>query len=173
MLFNSWEFIFLFLPITLLTFWGICRYTHHRFAIAWLVAASLFFYGWWNPTYLTLLIFSIVFNYGIGVSLSCSFLIPLAKKLLLTFGIVINLALLSYFKYANFFVSVMNSLVDTAFDLHTIVLPLAISFFTFQQIAYLVDSYRKKTQEYGFLNYCLFVVFFHSFSPDQLFVIEN
>lgn len=160
MLFNSFEFIFLFLPITLLIFFQIGKTGNYRFAIAFLVAASLGFYGWWNPRYLLLLIFSLIFNYFIGSALSDKFKIPFSKKLFLTLGVIVNLGLIGYFKYANFFLSTVSKLAGTNFDLENIILPLAISFFTFQQIAYLVDAYKGETKEYNFLDYCLFVTFF-------------
>ena len=160
MLFNSLEFIFLFLPITLVIFFQISKLGNYRFAIAFLVAASLSFYGWWNPPYLILLIFSLIFNYFIGSALSDKLKISVSKKLLLTLGIIVNLGLIGYFKYANFFLSSLSSLIGTNFNIENIILPLAISFFTFQQIAYLVDAYKGETKEYNFLDYCLFVTFF-------------
>ena len=160
MLFNSYEFIFLFLPIVLLGFHLIGKQGHHRVAIAWLVGASLFFYGWWNPAYLLLMLFSVLFNYSVGVSLSNTSGRKLLSKTILTIGVSVNLAILGYFKYANFFVDNLNALSGTNLILNEVILPLAISFFTFQQIAYLVDAYRGKTKEYNFLHYCLFVTFF-------------
>lgn len=160
MLFNSFEFIFIFLPITLLIFFQIGRQGYYKIATAWLVATSLFFYSWWNPSYVGLLLFSLLFNYFVGSVLSQRMTILINKKLLLILGIAINLALIGYFKYANFFASTVNAVLDTGFNLNTIILPLGISFFTFQQIAYLVDGYQGETKEYSFLNYCLFVTFF-------------
>ncbi|AFY57995.1 putative membrane protein involved in D-alanine export [Rivularia sp. PCC 7116] len=160
MLFNSLEFIFLFLPIALLIFFQIGKFGSYRFAIVFLVAASLAFYGWWNPPYLLLLVFSLIFNFFIGSALSDKIKINFSNKLLLTLGIIVNLGLIGYFKYANFFVSSINSFTGTNFNIETIILPLAISFFTFQQIAYLVDAYKGETKEYNFLDYCLFVTFF-------------
>jgi D-alanyl-lipoteichoic acid acyltransferase DltB (MBOAT superfamily) len=160
-LFNSYVFIFGFLPITVLGFFWIGEKIHHRLAVAWLVGASLFFYMWWNPAYLTLLILSILFNYAFGLVLSrANGGNTLHRKTLLTVGVTANLALLGYYKYANFFVDNINSIANTNFSIGTILLPLAISFFTFQQIAYLVDAYRGETREYNFLHYCLFVSFF-------------
>jgi len=159
MLFNSYTFIFLFLPTVLLGFHLIGKQGHHRVAIAWLVGASLFFYGWWNPAYLGLMLVSIFFNYGIGVSLGGAPKQP-NKKPILIFGVIVNLGLLAYFKYANFFVDNLNNIAGTDIVLEQIILPLAISFFTFQQIAYLVDAWRGETKEYNFLHYCLFVTFF-------------
>jgi len=156
-LFNSYIFIFLFLPVTLAGFFLIGKRQHHRVAIAWLVACSLFFYGWWNPAYLGLILVSILFNYAIGVVLGGQ---GPHRKASLVAGVVLNLGLLGYFKYANFFVDTVNEVTGTDFHLSVIVLPLAISFFTFQQIAYLVDAWRGETREYNFLHYCLFVTFF-------------
>jgi len=144
------------LPIVLIGFFLIGGKGHHRIAISWLVAASLFFYGWWNPAYLGLMLASIFFNYAIGISLVSG----KPSKPLLIFGIIANLGALGYFKYANFFVDNLNYIASTNFHLETIILPLAISFFTFQQITYLVDAYRGETREYNFLHYGLFVSFF-------------
>ena len=160
MLFNSLEFIFIFLPITLFAFFQLGRRGYYKIAIGWLVVASLFFYGWWNPAYLGLLIFSLLFNYLLGSALSQRFTVPLSKKWLLTLGIAVNLSLLGYFKYANFFVSTINDLTGTNFNLIHIILPLGISFFTFEQITFLVDVYRGETKEASLLNYSLFVTFF-------------
>lgn len=156
MLFNSIEFIFIFLPVTILIFFIIGSQQHHKIAISWLVLASLFFYGWWNPAYLWLLISSMLFNYSMGVVLSSKN----ENKMLLTFGVVVNLGFLAYFKYTNFFIQNINMAFDGGFNVEHIILPLAISFFTFQQVAYLVDAYRNEVQEYDFLHYSLFVTFF-------------
>lgn len=128
----------------------------HRFAIAWLVLCSLFFYGWWNPAYLGLIIFSIIFNYSLGRFFGNNN--TTIKKYFLWIGVLINLGLLGYFKYSNFFFEQITFIKD--FNFEYVLLPLAISFFTFQQIAFLVDSYRNETKEYDFLHYCLFVTFF-------------
>ena len=163
MLFSSLEFIFLFLPITLLVFFQIGRRGYDRAAITWLVAASFCFYGWGNLAYIGLLLASILFNYSIGVILSnasSSTTLSLNRRGLLIFGIIVNLGLLGYFKYANFFLETTNQLIGTFFNLQRILLPLGISFFTFNQIAYLVDVYRQKAEKTKFLNYCLFVAFF-------------
>jgi alginate O-acetyltransferase complex protein AlgI len=159
MLFNSWQFVFLFLPITVLFFFQLGS-RNHKFAIAWLVVASLFFYGWWNPAYLGLLIFSIILNYGIGKAILQAIHPLISPKILLTFGVAVNLFLIGYFKYENFFASSINQVLGTNLYLNNLVLPLAISFFTFEQIAYLVDVYKGGTKENSFLNYSLFVTFF-------------
>lgn len=155
MLFHSPIFIFLFLPITFFLYFLLNHYRLPRLSKALLVFASLFFYGWWNTAYLPLIIGSVLFNYLIGSQLTKT-----GSKPLLILGIFTNLALLAYFKYTDFFITNVNSLLHTDFNLLHLILPLAISFFTFQQIAYLVDSYRRETQEYSFLNYAVFVTFF-------------
>ncbi len=155
MLFNSYVFVLLFLPATVVGYFMLGRLGSRRSAILWLIAASLFFYGWWNPIYLVLLLVSVLFNFGAGI-----FLRQRKSKLILALCIGFNLGLLGYFKYSNFFVDNANAALGTDFHLNTVILPLAISFFTFQQIAYLVDAYRSETKEYDFVNYTLFVVFF-------------
>ena len=159
MLFNSYIFIFLFCPITFVGFYSIGARGHHRLAICWLVGASLFFYGWWNPTYLIIIIGSILVNYTIGLSLGNH---HRAKQptLLLGIGIAANLGLIGYYKYSNFFLDNMNVLLGSEYHLEKIILPLGISFFTFQQIAYLIDAHRGETKDHSFLHYCLFVTFF-------------
>src|SRR5690606_2440670 len=133
----------------------------------WLVLASLFFYGWWNPLYLPLILMSMAVNYNIGAELNLgmksranklkSFALSqhLSRKKILILGIAFNVGLLGYFKYMDFFISNLNNVLDANIPLQNLVLPLAISFFTFQQIAYLVDSYRRETQEYNAINYML------------------
>lgn len=145
--------------MTLIVFFAIGKRGHHKYAISWLVGASLFFYGWWNPAYLGLILVSILFNFATGTALRNPGRHSPNKGLLIL-GVAGNLGLLGYFKYANFFVSNLNSILAADFHLETIILPLAISFFTFQQITYLVDSYRGETHEPNFLRYCLFVTFF-------------
>ncbi len=154
MLFNSYEFIFLFLPITLLGFHLIGKLGYHRITIAWLIGASLFFYGWWNPAYLGLILFSILFNYSIGVALSGTFSNKLSKKTILTIGVSVNLLVLGYYKYTNFFVDSLNTISSINLISHEIILPLAISFFTFQQIAYLVDTYLLPIRYFLSTTHC-------------------
>ena len=161
MLFNSYEFIFFFLPITFIIYFFLLQRRLIVASKAFLVFSSLFFYSWWNIKYLPLILISMLFNYTIGNSLNENFKkVQLHKKTLLAFGIGANLALLGYFKYSDFFIQNINYLFNTDIKLLHLALPLAISFFTFQQIAYLVDSYKGETKEYDFLNYALFVTFF-------------
>jgi len=155
MLFISNIFIFLFLPFVLFGFFYIARKNHAR-AILWLVFASLFFYGWWNPKFIILLLTSIVLNYHIG----CLIVKTRHKKYLLILGVTLNLSILFLFKYLNFFISTLNHFsTETIATLH-IILPLGISFFTFTQIAFLVDVYRGIAAEYRFSHYLLFVTYF-------------
>ncbi|MBF0478948.1 MAG: MBOAT family protein [Candidatus Omnitrophica bacterium] len=161
MLFNSYEFIFFFLPVTLLVFYTLGSMGMARSAIGWLFFASIFFYGWWNPVYVGLILFSICINYTIGYWLGKFFdQKRKRKKFLLVAGLGFNLGLLAYFKYTNFFLSNINGVFHSHFPNEHIILPLGISFFTFQKVAYLVDAYEGKAREYDFLNFCLFVTFF-------------
>ncbi|HBE21269.1 MAG TPA: membrane-bound O-acyltransferase family protein [Cyanobacteria bacterium UBA11149] len=160
MLFNSYPFIFVFLPITLLVFFGLVRFRLTRVATASLFIASLAFYAYWDIHYLPLMLISIGFNYFIGRSIEET---PLGSKKatsLLWTGIGLNLALLCYYKYANFFLSSFDAIAGTDWTLPNIILPLGISFYTFTQTAYLVDAYRGKTTKQDWLTYGLFVTFF-------------
>ncbi len=163
MLFNSYEFIFLFLPITLVVFFFLNRIRLTIAANAWLLFASLFFYSWWNVKYLPLILGSILFNYTIGSLLVDVDLLKrkfVSKGAILTFGITMNILFLGYFKYMDFFIENVNLALGLDLRLLHIVLPLGISFFTITQIAFLVDSYEGLVQERKLLNYALFVTFF-------------
>jgi len=160
MLFNSYAFIFLFLPITFAVYYVL---NWRRLTIAgkaWLTVASIFFYGYWNPVYVPLIIASILANFGIGSSLLKLRKSPDALRVVLVAGVCGNLALLAYFKYMDFFIVNINAVTSMNIQPLHIVLPLGISFFTFTQIAYLVDTYRGVAKEYSLLNYGLFVTFF-------------
>ncbi|HEX7455714.1 MAG TPA: MBOAT family protein, partial [Gallionella sp.] len=186
MLFNSYGFIFLYLPLVLLGFFQLGR-INHTFAACWLALASLFFYGYWNPAYVGLLLGSIVCNYAFGMWISkagshpqgVGRAVPVAeattatlrrqegwqpqtvnRKLLLIVAVAANLLLLGYYKYANFFIGSVNSVAGTQWNLGEIILPLGISFFTFTQIAFLVDTYQGRVKEYNFIHYVLFVTYF-------------
>ena len=159
MLFNALEFILIFLPITLIVFFALSGAGLFLISRGWLVAASLFFYAYWNPAYLPLLIGSLVVNYGLS-----HFMLGQQRagrrRALLILGLILNLGVLGFFKYANFFVDSFNASFGTGFNLAKIILPLAISFFTFEQIAFIVDTYKGKTKRYNFIDYSLFVAFF-------------
>ncbi len=153
MLFNSYEYLLWFLPGTLVVFFLLGR--RPLAAQAWLTLASLFFYGWWNPWHLPLIAGSIVFNFTVATALRHG-----AGGRMLAFGVAANLALLGVFKYADFFLANAARVTGEAPHLLHLALPLGISFFTFTQIAYLVDVHRRKAQEPVFVNYALFVTFF-------------
>ncbi|GEL78649.1 MBOAT family O-acyltransferase [Tenuibacillus multivorans] len=155
MLFNSFEFIFVFLPVMFIGYYIFNRF-NFTLAKIWLLCGSLFFYSWWNPIYLPLLLSSILVNFLIGIWISKTGY----KKSVLTLGIMFNVSLLGFFKYYDFLIENVNFAFGANFSILHLVLPLAISFFTFQQIAYLVDSYRGTTKERNLLNYALFVSFF-------------
>jgi D-alanyl-lipoteichoic acid acyltransferase DltB (MBOAT superfamily) len=154
-LFNSAPFLFGFLPVVLTGFVALSYFGQQRMAGVWLTCASLFFYAWWNPIYLPLLMGSMIFNYVLG-----GYLVRKPSILVLAFGIAANLFLLGYYKYTGFLVHAAGQLAGLDWAIPNIVLPLAISFFTFQQIAYLVDCHDGDVVEHDFLNYCLFITFF-------------
>ncbi len=160
MLFNSLEFLFIFLPVTFVIYFALNKMKLIKLALGWLVAASLFFYAFWNIKYLVLILCSMIFNYTVGYTLSHPSNLKINRKAVFIFGLLGNLALLCYFKYFNFLIENINLVLHTGFDTLKIALPLGISFFTFTQIAYLADAYKKEVREYDFLNYALFVTFF-------------
>lgn len=155
MLFNSMVFIAGFLPVVLLGFFVLAGTGRRRLAAVWLTLASLVFYGWWNPANVPLLLGSIGFNYVLAGQL-----LRTRSKILLILGVAANLSLLLYFKYTGFLFGSLNEAFGLGWTLQNITLPLAISFFTFQQIAYLVDTHDGEVVEHDFVNYCLFITFF-------------
>lgn len=157
MLFNSLEFLFGFLPITLGIYYGIVHFRKIKAAAAWLIISSLAFYAWWNIKYLPLLLGSIGFNYFIGKMIETH---TEQKKNFLLLGIICNFTVLGYYKYMGFFLKTMNDIFGGNIDISYIILPLGISFFTFTQTAYLIDAYRGETKGYSFLTYALFVTIF-------------
>jgi len=161
MLFNSPEFVYLYLPLVLVGFFWLAR-SSHRIAAVWLAAASCFFYGWWNPVYLGLLGASVAFNYSMGIVLARESSRPPGepRRMLLVFAVAANLLLLGYFKYFNFFADSARIAFDGNWHFDTILLPLGISFFTFTQIAFLVDAWRGEAKEFNFVHYTLFVTYF-------------
>jgi D-alanyl-lipoteichoic acid acyltransferase DltB (MBOAT superfamily) len=154
MLFNSWIYLLVFLPLATLGYVQL-RQRSAAASLWWLNLCSFFFYGWWNPAYIPLLLLSISGNFLLGQQLSRSH-----SRKLLALGIGINLGLLAYFKYTGFVLANFNAMVGTRFHDPGIILPLAISFFTFNQIAFLVDARDGLADEYRFSHYCLFVSFF-------------
>ncbi len=162
MLFNSFPFIFAFVPLVFAGFFAFEAAGRHRWALAWLMVCSMGFYAYWKPPYLLLLMVSIVFNYTMARAL---YRVRLTgdmrrSRVLLAARIAVNLAVLAYFKYATFFASMVNGVARTHFVMHGAVLPLGISFYTFTEIAYLVDIYQLRAKPGPLLDYCLFVTFF-------------
>jgi D-alanyl-lipoteichoic acid acyltransferase DltB (MBOAT superfamily) len=155
MLFSSYTFLFQFLPATLLAFAAARRHSP-RAGIMVLLGASLFFYGAWRPVYLLLLLASIAVNFCLGLRMDD----PLRRRATGTLGVALNLAVLCYFKYTGFIFDSLNNLTGVSLPFVNIVLPLGISFFTFQQIAYLVDVMRGARVERDIVSYTLFVSFF-------------
>lgn len=156
MLFNSFEYIFVFLPIALIGYYVLCHYMKNEIALAFLLFVSLAFYGYWNPVYLLLFGFSILVNYFLGQRISHS----VYPKAWLVAGIILNLTLLGYYKYFNFVVDNIEAVSGVNWNVENIILPLAISFYTFQQVSYLVDAYRGEVKDFNFTHYALFVTFF-------------
>lgn len=159
MLFNSYEFLFVFLPVILFGFFWIAQ-KNHRLAALWLAATSVLFYGYWNVAFVGLLLSSIIFNYGAGYWIAQSRDAGRHGRVLLGIAVTVNLVALGYFKYANFFLSSVTTMAGQTWIPLDIILPLGISFFTFTQIAFLVDVHRKIADEYNFVHYLLFVTYF-------------
>jgi D-alanyl-lipoteichoic acid acyltransferase DltB (MBOAT superfamily) len=155
MLFSSYTFLFQFLPATALAFAAARRHSP-RAGIMVLATASLFFYGAWKPVYLLLLLASIGVNFWLGLKMED----PLRRRSFGTLGVALNLALLCYFKYTNFVFDSLTTLTGVPLPFVNVILPLGISFFTFQQIAYLVDVMRGAKVERDIVSYTLFVSFF-------------
>lgn len=162
MLFNSYIFIFLFLPITLIGYFVINHFCYHKTAKLWLVIASFVFYGYFNISYLWIIIASIIFNFCINRLFVTMVLKKnkLFRTTVFLVGLLANIGLLVFYKYLDFFFECSNNLFNTDFVYMNLILPLGISFFTFQQLSYLIDSYKGKVPNYNILDYSLFVTFF-------------
>ena len=159
MLFNSPEFIFVFLPVALASFFVLGRFGGLRAALVWLVVLSMVFYAWWRPADVPVLTVSVVVNFALGR------LIETTKDdrragMLMVAGVAANLAALVFYKYANLLTHTASELLGLAWTVQNPVLPLGISFFTFLQIAYLVDVRRERRAEPDLVRYGLFVTFF-------------
>ena len=156
MLFNSYMFVFVFLPIALLGYYLTVRKSDGFYAKLWLIAMSFWFYAGFHAAYLLILLLSLLVNYGAICLMEKGW----RRKGVLIAGIAVNVGLLVYFKYMNFFLQNINSLFQTDFKLLHILIPLGISFFTFQQISFLVDNYRREIREYSFTDYVLYITYF-------------
>lgn len=169
MIFSSWQFLLVFLPLTVFGYFLLNRSKRLVLGKAWLVLASLVFYAYWNWTHLPLIVASIGLNFWLGRRLARAHTLWLGgdarawvrhRKAWLIGGIAVNLVTLAYYKYTSFILDNVAWLWDAAVKVDPVLLPLAVSFFTFTQIVYLVDSYRGETGHYDLLNYSLFVTFF-------------
>lgn len=162
MLFNSYIFIFIFIPLTLLLYFGLNHFGKNILAKLSLIGMSLWFYGFFNIKYLPIIVISIIFNYSLQ---KVFFRFPKEnankiRKTILVMGIIFNIGILFYFKYFAFFMENVNIVFRTDYMVERLVLPLGISFFTFQQVSYIIDSYRGEVSNYSIVDYALFVLFF-------------
>ncbi|AFY96792.1 MBOAT family O-acyltransferase [Chamaesiphon minutus] len=167
MLFNSIDFIFIYLPIALCGFWLASIFQNRSIVIGWLVLISLIFYSIWSYQFLLLLLFSVAINWAIGIALSHQrrnlpdgAKMNAAVKLLLILGIIFDLSFLGYFKYVNFFIDTVNTFGFRLELLDGLVLPLGISFYTFEQMSYLVGIAKGEVKSYSLPRFLLFVTFF-------------
>ena len=155
MLFNSPEFIYFFLPFSIAAWWCLQKMQREHDAQWTVVVCSVFFYGWWDTRYVPLLIASALFNFYLGFVISTN-----KSKLKLILGLILNIGLLGYFKYADFFIDNWNEVTGSNYPLLKLVLPLGISFFTFQIIAYLVDCYKGYVEDFDFSRFAFSISFF-------------
>lgn len=164
MLFNSYIFIFVFLPLVLLGWYGLNHYGKYQLANLFLAGMSLWFYGYFNTYYLAIILVSIGMNYLLSYLLTKVPKDSARRKTWnragLCVGLFLNLGILFYFKYYDFFIENINAVFGTDFVLKNILLPLGISFFTFQQLSFIIDRCLDRTEHYPFLNYVTFVTFF-------------
>lgn len=164
MIFSTYEFILIFLPITFCGYFLLQHFQYHNLAKIWLVLASFYFYAAGSPDFFPFFLGSVVGNYVVGNTLGKlqGTEHRIERGLLLTAGVLANVGLLGYYKYTDFFIENVNFVAGTHIPLQHIILPIGISFFTFQLIAFLVDSFRGETESYDVLDYLLFITFSHS-----------
>lgn len=161
MLFNSYVFVLLFFPIVLIGYFSLNHFHRYNCAKLFLMIASLFFYGYFNRWYLLIIISSIILNYTFSIFM---LKIPkeksVLKKTVFVLSLTLNIGSLFFFKYYDFFISNINGMFNINIPLLNLMLPLGISFFTFQQLSYVIDSYKNEVPLYSFLDYALFVTYF-------------
>ncbi|WMC92307.1 MBOAT family O-acyltransferase [Kineothrix sp. MB12-C1] len=162
MIFNSYIFVLLFFPIVIIGYYFFIYLKKYQMVTFYLIVTSLFFYGYKNPLSLVLLFLSILVNYLFYKSIKTCYSKNLIRltPIFLVIGIVSNIGMLLYFKYYNFFIDNVNMMFETRLSFRSILLPLGISFITFQQIAFLVDTYHKEVPDYNLLDYTLFISYF-------------
>lgn len=159
MLFNSYIFILFFFPLCIIGYFYLNALNKNNYAQIFLLGMSLWFYGYFNIRYLPIIICSILLNYGTFLLLG--YLQKQgARKLVLSISILFNIGILFYFKYYDFFIENINFLFHTDFTLQKLILPLGISFFSFQQLSFIIDAYRSEVPRYTFLNYAVYVTYF-------------
>ena len=161
MIFSSYQFVLMFFPITAIGYWVLNHFRFYEMSKIWLVIASFYFYAQGSPSFFPYFMGSVLANYVIGITM-CQLQEDktLQRKALLAVGVLANVGFLGYYKYMNFFLENINALFGTDFIMKNVVLPIGISFFTFQLIAFLVDCYRGKTRKYNITEYLLFITFF-------------
>src|SRR5712672_61219 len=162
MLFNSYAFIFAFLPVTLAAFF-LLGLRSRNLALGWIVVASVAFYAWWRPINVLIIAPSILVNFALArwlLHLTADKARAGLARLVLLLGIGFNVVFLGYFKYVDFLATAANDVIGTNFVLTQVVLPLGISFITFQKIAFLIDVYGRRIPSFTLQDYCLFVLFF-------------
>ncbi|SFR75204.1 MBOAT family O-acyltransferase [Anaeromicropila populeti] len=161
MIFTTYEFLLLYLPLTFIGYFILNKCNFYGISKIWLITASFIFYAQGSPDFFPYFLASVIGNFVVGSALSdLKENDKLQRKLLLLIGILANVFLLGYYKYMDFFIENVNALAGTDFTLKHIVLPIGISFFTFQLIAFLVDSARGETKGYNIMDYLLFITFF-------------
>lgn len=165
MIFSTYSFVFIYLPLVLLLYFGMARYVSRRFQQIFLIVASLIFYGaiffqgFEHLWYIALIMSSVIVNYSVATGVQ-NIARPPTRKIVFTIGVIFNVVLLGYYKYSNFFLENINYAFDTQFVIKHIMLPIGISFFTFQQIAFLISVLKREEKVPNFWDYTLFIVFF-------------
>lgn len=178
MIFSTYSFVFIFLPLLLLLYFGMARYVTKKVQQCFLIVASLIFYGalffkgFQNLWYIWLILSSIIVNYSVSLGVQ-NIEKKIPRKIIFILGILFNVGLLGYYKYYNFFIENINIAFNTEFTLKYIILPLGISFFTFQQIAYLIDIWKKQEKVPNFLDYSLFIVFFPKMAMGPIVFLKD
>lgn len=167
MLFNSYIFLFLFFPLCMAGYFGLNHFKKYTLAQAYLLVMSLWFYAYFHPSHLLIILGSVIVNYLLTRLMGRTASTGLRKAEMLL-ALAVNVGILFYYKYFDFFLMNVNRIAHTDFPLHNILLPLGISFFTFQQMSYIVDSYRGEVPQYSFLQYASFVIFFPQLSAGPI-----
>lgn len=159
MLFNSYIFIFLFFPLVLIGYYGLNYAKQYKLALGYVTCMSFWFYGYNSMEYLIMLVLSILVNFMLVEAMS-KVKVQMSRKVIFGAGLLWNLGVLFYFKYYDFFIENVNAALKTEFTLLELMLPLGISFYTFQQLSYVIDYYRGDCEKYSLLEYAMYVSFF-------------